>query len=539
MTETTKLTNETRTKINPAREKLIKGVNTLADTVKVTLGARGRTVLFNKKRDFEDTVGYPVITKDGVTVAKQVHSEDPYENMAIQIVREAAQKTVDSSGDGTTSTTVLAQYLIKNGFKLLDNSTMSAWELAEEFDNAVNKAIELIESYSIPVENNFEYLKKVATISSNDSKIGQMIYDVMTEIGVYGDIEPKKTDLAATEVELVKGMKLHKGYFSPWMCTDFEKMEWVVNEPYILVFDDVIRDMNDIAPYIQSAVYENGSVAPLFIYAKDVAKTALERIKQWKMVNPRDLVIVEHDGFGDRKDILVDDLCVITGAVPVDANSNVYPSEVLGRSRSISVTQKYTSIIDGYYDEDEVAATVETIEKIIESRNLSGVELKFHQKRLANLVGGIAVINVGGQTKVQMEEEYARIEDAVLAVKAAIKKGVSVGGAYTWEKVANDILSQEKSQNEAYLLIFKSMKEILSLLLSNAGESYREQDIRNSILLEDKAYDLKTRQFYNKDEYPVFDATSVLIDSLVNSAAVAKSVLTIEKSIYNGQVLIT
>ena len=438
----------------------------------------------------------------------------------------------------TTSTVLLAQYLVNNGIKLLENG-YSYWDVANTWDKCTAEAVEFIKSKSIPIDAKFEYLKKVASISANDPNIGDLIHQVVSEIGIYGDIEVRKSLLGETEVTLVKGMQLHKGYFSPWMCTDFEKMEFNSQEVSIIVFDGIIRDFNDIKPYIDVIdAVRKLQASPVMIYAEDVTATATERLKQWFIINKRDFVIVEHDGFGDRREQLINDLCILTGARPVKPNSP--PMEIadkIGYAQTINVSRDYCSII---VPEDDVAGEnsllskeIAKIHRILNNKDLNEQDRRYHSKRLANLTGGIAVIEVGGSTSVEMEEKYARIEDAVLAVKASTKEGVSVGGGYTWIKAGNELLSKY-GKDPVAVVFAQSFFEVLKQLLINAGELHKYNNIIENITENDTAYDLKTGALYTIKEYPVLDATSVLIDAIQNSVSVAKSILSIEKCIYNN-----
>jgi chaperonin GroEL len=449
----------------------------------------------------------------------------------------------------TTTTAVLAQEIINKGYELL-KSGVTSYEFNKYADWAVEDIKEYILKNSIEVDNNLELLKRVATISSNDPEVGQLIYDIVQEIGFYGDMDVKQTTNYTTEVHLVKGMKLHKGYFAPFFCNDQSKMEWRANNVHILVFNDTIRDYNDIRPYVQAATSPEGQPYPLLIYCNDVAATALNRIKGSMEFNPRPLMIVEHDGFGDRRTEIINDLCILTGASEVDPSQPANnPYGVLGYAEEVKVDRMFTSILEGNTDVDAVEAEVERIQRRIKESNPSGNEKKFLQKRIANLTGGVAVINVGGKTKVEVKEQYARIEDAVLAVKSAIQKGVSVGGSVTWcrtafygfiegcQKRGIDINNPDEIPS-SYRLIFQSLDAVLNQLLINSDD-IKSLDAVITNAIDDKnpkGYDLSTREFYDLDDYEVYDATSVLLDSISNAVAVSKSILSIEKVIVDGEV---
>lgn len=438
----------------------------------------------------------------------------------------------------TTSTILLAQYLINNGAILLDNG-YSYWDIANTWDEMCTEAIDFINKNSIPIDKEYEYLRKVATISANDSNVGDLLHQVISEIGIYGDIDVSKSNLSETEVTLVKGMRLHKGFFSPWMCTNFDTMEFNSSEVSVIVFDGIIRDFNDIRPYLAVIDESRGlQASPVLVYAEDVTSTAIERFKQWLIINKRDFVIVEHDGFGDRREQLINDVCLLTGARPIKPNTpHTEALSKIGLAGSVSVTKDYCSIITpGELSELNSQLLSEEISKIksmLNNKDLQDSDRKYYSKRLANLTGGIAVIEVGGNTSVEMEEKYDRIEDAVLAVKASSKLGVSIGGGYTWVKLGNHLI-KKYSKNPIGVVFAQSFFEVLKQLLINAGELHKYNKVIDSITNDNKAYDLKTSKFYDLNNYPVYDATSVLIDAIVNSLAVSKSILSIDKCIYDN-----
>lgn len=530
--------------MNQAKTKIMDAVNLMADTVKLTLGTKGRLVLYRKYRDFDDKVGYPVLTKDGITVAKELQVYDPITNLIMQVIREASQKTVESSGDGTTTTMILAQELITKGYDLLDKG-ISSWQFNKETNIALNDIINAIDLKAISVHDNMQLLENVATISANDSEIGSLIVDIINEIGFYGDIDVKESTNYYTDVDLVPGMKLHKGYYAPFFCNNIEKLTWEATNVNILVFDDTIRDYSDIQEYVVASVDENSTPMPLLIYCQDIATTVLNRLKGMMEYNPRLLMIVEHDGFGDRRIELMNDLCLMSGARAVDSSTRITNAKkYLGYCREVYVDNNFTSFIGMDYDKNKVDKEIELIKRRIENTNPSGNEKRYLQKRIANLSGGIAIINVGGRTKVEMKESYWRMEDAVLATKSAISKGVVVGGGFTWENIANSVddfavtHNFTREDNPSYFLVFDSLQSILKQLLINSGSISELNEIRNKILNEQLGYNLIDRQFYNLDSYPVYDAASVLIDSISNAITVAQSILSIERIICDNTVII-
>lgn len=532
--------------MNQTKAKIMEAITLMADTVKVTLGTKGRLVLYRKFRDFDDKTGFPVLTKDGVTVAKQLETEDEVVNLIMQVIREASQKTVDSSGDGTTTTMILAQELIVNGFILLEDST-SSWQFNKETDIAVQDICTLIEEVSTSVQDNIDLLENVATISANDEEIGQLIASIIDEIGFYGDIDVKESNNYYTEVELVPGLKINKGYFAPFFCNNIEKLTWEATNVNILVFDDTIRDYADIQEYVKASVDENEAPVPLLIYCQDIATTVLNRIKGMMEFNPRLLMIVEQDGFGDRRIEITNDICLMSGARAVDASLKVKSANAakyLGFCKEVYVDNNFTSFVGMDYDATKVNKEIEAIRRRIANSNPSLNEKRYLEKRMANLSGGIAIINVGGRTKVEMKESYWRMEDAVLATKSAISKGVVVGGAYTWEKisVAADELAKihqfNRSKNPSYFLVFDSLKSILKQLLTNSDSLSDLNKIRDVIINNNKGYNLIDRQFYDIEDYTVYDAASVLMDSITNAVTVAQSILSIERIICNNKVTI-
>jgi chaperonin GroEL len=523
------------------REKLLSGVNIMANVVKCTLGTKGRLVAYTSYRHFDDPVGSPVLTKDGVTVASQISSSDPIENQAMKILRAAAKNTVNSSGDGTTSTLVISQYLINKGYELLDKG-VSSYQINIEIDKAVEDIIGYITKHSIEVYDDFDKLKELASISANNKEIGELIFEIINELGVHCDIEVKESKRQTTYVEAVSGMKLHKGYFSPSMCNDYTTMTFEAKDVNILVYDGIIRDYRDIQAYVKASQDSAGNPMPLLIYATDVSKVALNRIEGSMKIHPRPLMIVEHDGFGDNRVEILNDLCALTGAKIVSENNksqNPVPELALGSCEEIKVDQHFTSILGGRGNSDDVDELVDEIELMLaeaEKQNWLN-RIKFLRKRRANLVGGIAVIHVGGSTDFEMKEKKMRIDDAVLAVKSAIEHGLSVGGAYTWENAKEWAIgntSMTREDNPAYFIVCESVSEILKQLLINSGE-YTEEYISElrSKYLKGYAYNLIDRKLYKVADYLVYDATSVLTDALYNASSVAKSILAIQYCIHN------
>jgi chaperonin GroEL len=500
------------------KESLIKGVNKLADVVKVTLGAKGKNVLFNNRDN------KPQITKDGITAARQVFSMNPFENMAIQIVREASEQTVKTSGDGTTTTIILARYIINQGFKLLSSGAISYYELAKQIDEAKDLIITNIKDRSLDIEQNFDKLLYVATISSSNNEIGSFIYDIMKDIGIYGSIEVKSSNNTKDIIDKVKGIKIHKGFYAPHFVTDRLKMEYRMRDVNIVLFDDTVRSFNkDVMPYIQEA---NGE--PLLFMVNDIEPTTLQTIINNKVANPSlfNVMFVEHDGFGDRRTEIMNDIAAMTGA-SVGNSENLGD---IGYAKEVIVDENTTSILGGNMDEVIVNRLVEETQYKLSNDDLDEDEKKYYRRRLATLKGGVAIIHVGGMTEVEMKEKKDRIDDAVEAVKSAIDRGISIGGGHTFIYIANRLINEENNIGEN--IIFHSLLQPFNQLCNNADvdDKYLLKELYSNSGL---GYDVINNELVPLNEYKVYDSTGVLIDSLSNAIAVAKSILSVECSLYN------
>jgi len=508
------------------KERILEGVNILADTVKVTLGAKGKNVLFN-----DPMTQRPRITKDGVTVAKQVSSDDHIMRMAIEIVREASEKTVKSSGDGTTTTAILAQYLINAGFKLMSEG-VSFYDLARQLDEAKVKIIKYIESKSLPIESNFEKLLHVATISANDEEIGRFIYDIVQEIGIYGHIEVKHSHNSVDRITKVKGIKYTRGFYAPQFLSDITRMQWKVNKVYIVLFNDTVRSQKDLDPYIKAVnADEQGKIInnhPILFVVNEVEPFVLQSLINTKLMNPNgfNIMFTEHDGFGDRKIEIMNDIAALTGAVPGTSED----IGAIGFAEEVLVEEDYTSILGGSADTKIVTELIEITKSRLEKDELSDNERLYYKRRLATLAGGVAVIHVGAPTDVEMKERKDRIDDAVEAVKASIDRGISIGGGYALIHAHNEVRDEELNFGES--LLYESLLEPFKQLCLNSD--IQEEGIRQVITNKHKGYNVINNEFYSLDDYTVYDPTGVLIDSITNAVSVAKSILSIEKAIYNN-----
>lgn len=501
-----------------SKEDLIRGVNKIADVVKVTLGAKGKNVLFNN-RD-----GKPQITKDGITAARQVFSINPFENMAIQIVREASEQTVKTSGDGTTTTIILARYIINKGFELLSSGKISYYELAKQIDETKDLIINKIKEKSLKIEENFDKLLHVATISSSNKQIGSFIYDIMEEIGIYGSIEVKSSNNTKDVIDKVKGIKTAKGFYAPHFVTDRLKMEYRMNDVHIVLIDDTVRSFqNDILPYIEEAPGR-----PILFFINDIEPTTLQTIINNKVANPQmfNIMFVEHDGFGDRRIEIMNDIAAMTGA----SVGNAEDFGEMGFAKEVIVDEDSTSILGGSIDEDIVNRLVEETQYKLINDELDEDQKKYYRRRLATLKGGVAVIHVGGITEVEMKEKKDRIDDAVEAVKSAIDRGISVGGGHTFINICNELNNETNKEGEQ--VIINSLIQPFIQLCNNADSNSNE--ILTKLIFDSSVgYDVINNELVPLNNYNVYDPTGVLIDALSNAVAVAKSILSVECSLYN------
>lgn len=509
---------------------LIEGVNKIADTVKVTLGAKGKNVLFN-----DMITQKPRITKDGVTVAKQVYSDNPIERMAIEIIREAAEKTVKTSGDGTTTTVVLAQYIVNAGFNLM-KSGVSYYDIAKQLDVVKDEIIKKIKESSLSIEDNFEKLLHVATVSSTSNEIGEFIFNIIKEIGVYGSIEVKSSNAVKDRIDTVKGIKFNKGFYAGQFVNDVHKMQWRHSSGvYIVLFDGTLRTFGDMKPYLSAVngaehdpnIFDKNN--PILFVCDAVEPTLLQTLVNTKIMNPSDfnIMIVEHDGFGDRKTEIMTDIAAMTSA-SIGTVDNLGD---IGFATEVIVDEDTTSILGGNHNENIVKALIELTKSKLEDEDADDDDIKYYKRRLATLAGGVSIINVGAATEVEMKEKKDRIDDAVEAVKAAIDRGISIGGGYTFIHIGSSL--DKKFTDPISQILINALLEPFVQLCKNADVN-PEEKITNMVDNDKVGYDVINDEFLPLDEYKVYDPTGVLIDALMNSVAVAKSILSIERAIYNN-----
>jgi len=519
-------------KLTNNQEIILKATNTICDAVKTTLGTKGRTVLFNTYIADENKPG---VTKDGATVARNIRSADDYENLVISVVREASLKTMLSAGDGTTTTCIIAQHIINKGMELL-NSGISYYELAKGIDCAVNNVLSSLKDRSISIENDLSILQEIATISANDEKVGELIYDIVNDIGIYGNIEVKRSQLFNTRVDKTKGIKTNKGWYNAFMVNNVKKESFEVKGCAILILTDDLRDFKVIEQYI--AALEG---MPLLVFCESISEQLLIRLQSYIEGVKYPICFVENDEYRDRKMLLCRDIAVITGGRVVCSYDN-FDLDNLGYAEEVRVTEHNTAIIGGEINQEQANLEVERIKELLESdrlnanTDLSNVEKRFYQRRLANYTGGMALIQVGGRTQIEMSELKDRIDDAVLAVESAIREGVSIGGGYTFincKKELESNLNNIKVNKQGYQLVLEAIEAPFKQLLINS-EKYSEHSVIQEALLSGQGYDLRTNQFLPLKDFKVYDATAVLMDALVNGVSVGKSLLSVKELIYDG-----
>ena len=507
-----------------ARQSLLKGVNKIADTVKITLGPRGRNVVLDKG------FGSPTITNDGVTIAKEIELEDPYENMGAQLVKEVATKTQDNAGDGTTTATVLAQAAVKEGLKNIAAGA-NPIEIKRGIDLAVKEVVKVLKDRSMDVKGR-EKIEQVGTISANnDPEIGKLIADAMEKVGYKGVITVEEAKSLETNLEVVEGMQFDKGFVSPYMVTDSEKMEAILDDPYILICDKKIGAMEEIVGILEQIA---GEGKPLLIVAEDVEGEALATLVLNLMRGSLKCVAVKAPGFGEDQKEMLEDIAVLTGGKAIIEDKGLKLESVqltdLGRAKRVRVTKEHTIIVDGMGDADKIKERA----KLIESRaNVADSEYDKEElnKRLAKLSGGVAVINVGSATETEMKEKKARIDDALHATRAAVEEGVIAGGGIALIKAvtAFDNLKLDGDQLVGANIVKKALEYPLRQIAENAG---REGSVVvNRVLAEKDAnvgYNAKTDGFEDLFKAGVIDPTKVARSALQNAASIASMVLTTE-----------
>ena len=507
-----------------ARTALEAGVNQLANTVKVTLGPKGRNVVLDK------SFGAPLITNDGVTIAKEVELEDAFENMGAQLVKEVATKTNDVAGDGTTTATVLAQAMINEGMKNLAAGA-NPIVLRKGMKKATDCAVEAIKGMSAKV-NGKEQIAKVAAISAADEEVGQMVADAMEKVSNDGVITIEESKTMKTELDLVEGMQFDRGYISAYMATDMDKMEANLENPYILITDKKISNIQEILPLLEQIV-QSGS--KLLIIAEDVEGEALSTLVINKLRGTFSVVAVKAPGYGDRRKAMLEDIAILTGGQVISDELGLDLKETtidqLGRAKSVKVQKETTIIVDGEGDKDAIEARVAQIKKQI-GETTSDFDKEKLQERLAKLAGGVAVIRVGAATETEMQEAKLRMEDALAATKAAVEEGIIAGGGSAYihasKEVAKLATTLEGDEKTGANIILKALEAPLSTIAANAG---LEGAVIINQVRESKpgeGFDAYNEKYVNMVEAGILDPVKVTRSALQNANSVASTLLTTE-----------
>ena len=512
-----------------ARAALEAGVNKLADTVKVTLGPKGRNVVLDK------SFGAPLITNDGVTIAKEIELEDAFENMGAQLVKEVATKTNDVAGDGTTTATVLAQAMVQEGMKNLEAGA-NPIILRRGMKKATDKAVEAILAMSSKV-NGKDQIAKVAAISAGDENVGNMVADAMEKVSNDGVITIEESKTMQTELDLVEGMQFDRGYVSAYMCTDMDKMEAVLDDPYILITDKKISNIQEILPLLEQIVQ---SGARLLIIAEDIEGEALTTLIVNKLRGTFNVVAVKAPGYGDRRKAMLEDIAILTGGQVISSDLGLELKDTtmdqLGRAKSVKVQKENTVIVDGAGDKDAIASRVNQIRGQIEETT-SEFDKEKLQERLAKLAGGVAVIRVGAATETEMKEAKLRMEDALNATRAAVEEGIIAGGGSAYihatKAVAELADTLEGDEKTGAKVILKALEAPLYYISANAG---LEGAVIINKVKESKdgiGFNAATEEYVDMVENGILDPVKVTRTALQNATSVASTLLTTESVVAN------
>ena len=508
-----------------ARDALKRGVDILSNAVKVTLGPKGRHVIIDKK------FGSPVITKDGVTVAKEIELKDPIENMGAQMLKEVASKTADIAGDGTTTATVLAQAIVTAGIKNVAAGA-NPMDLKRGIDKAVKVVVENLKAQKVDVGDDFSKIKQVASISANnDEQIGEMIADAMKKVGTSGVITVEEAKGTETEVKTVEGMQFDRGYLSPYFVTNSEKMEVELENPYILIYDKKISSMKELLPILEKQV-QTGK--PLLIIAEDLDGEALATLVVNKIRGSLKVAAVKAPGFGDRRKAMLEDIAVLTGGTVISEERG-YKLEsadlsMLGQAEKITIDKDNTTIINGDGNPDTIKGRVSEIRSQIETTT-SDYDKEKLQERLAKLSGGVAVLYIGAASEVEMKEKKDRVDDALHATRAAVEEGIVAGGGVAFIRAVDALVSlkgDNDDENTGIQIIRRAIEEPLRQICENAG-------IEGSIVVQkvkegkgDFGYNARTNKYENLIGAGVIDPTKVGRVALENAASIASMLLTTE-----------
>jgi len=505
-----------------ARKKLERGVNTLADAVKVTLGPKGRNVVLEKK------YGSPTITNDGVTIAREIELEDPFENMGAQLVKEVATKTNDVAGDGTTTATVLAQAMIREGLKNVAAGANPMF-LKKGIEKAVQAAVEKIGEMAKPVETR-EAIAQVASISASDPEIGELIADAMEKVGKDGVITVEESNSIGTTLEVVEGMQFDRGYISPYMVTDQDRMEAVLDEPNILITDRKISAVADILPVLEKTIQVN---RPLLIIAEDVEGEALATLIVNKLRGTLSVAAVKAPGFGDRRKAMLSDIAVVTGGQVISEDLGLKlentTMDMLGSARQVRITKDETTIVDGKGSPENIKARINQIRNEIEETT-SDYDREKLQERLAKLAGGVAVIQVGAATETELKEKKHRIEDALSATRAAVEEGIVAGGGTTLVDIisALDKIEAEGDVATGVQIVRKALEEPLKMIANNAGIEGAVVVEKVKALEPGFGFDALSMEYVDMVAKGIIDPAKVTRSALQNAASIAAMLLTTE-----------
>ncbi len=512
-----------------ARAALESGVNQLADTVRVTLGPKGRNVVLDK------SFGAPLITNDGVTIAKEIELEDAFENMGAQLVKEVATKTNDVAGDGTTTATVLAQAMVNAGMKNLAAGA-NPIILRKGMKKATDTAVDAIAKMSSKV-NGKEHIARVAAISAGDEEVGQLVADAMEKVSGDGVITIEESKTMQTELDLVEGMQFDRGYISAYMATDMDKMEAVLDNPYILITDKKISNIQEILPLLEQIV-QSGS--KLLIIAEDVEGEALTTLIVNKLRGTFNVVAVKAPGYGDRRKAMLEDIAILTGGQVISSELGLELKEVtmdqLGRAKSVKVQKENTVIVDGEGEKEAIAARINQIKGQIEETT-SDFDREKLQERLAKLAGGVAVIRVGAATETEMKEAKLRLEDALAATRAAVEEGIICGGGSAYIHASKDVAkladTLEGDEKTGAQIVLKALEAPLFHIAANAGlegsviiNKVRESEVG-------VGFDALKEEYVDMVKAGILDPAKVTRSALQNATSVASTLLTTESVVAN------
>ena len=507
-----------------ARKKMLDGVNSLADTVKTTLGPKGRNVVLDK------SFGAPLITNDGVTIAKEIELEDPYENIGARLVKEVAIKTNDVAGDGTTTATLLAQEINKEGVKNVAAGG-DPMAIKRGIDKAVEISIEELKNISSDIQGK-EDIARVASISANNQEIGNLIADAMEKVSKDGVITIEESKTATTGLNVVEGMQFDKGYISPYFATDTEKMESVMENPYILITDKKIGNIQEILPLLEGIMQASGK---LVIIADDIEGEALSTLVLNKLRGVLNVVAVKAPGFGDARKAMLEDIAILTGGEVITSDLGLELKdttiEQLGRAKQVKVQKENTIIVNGAGNKEEIAARVKQIKANIEETK-SEYDKEKLQERLAKIAGGVAVIEVGAATEVEMKEKKLRIEDALSATKAAVEEGIVAGGGTAliniMPKLEKEIANLKEDEKLGAKIVLKALEAPVKQIATNAG-------LEGAVILEKVkssapgiGFNAAKEEYVDMKKAGIVDPTKVTRSALQNAASIASMILTTE-----------